>query len=182
MTPFQKLTGRSSSQTTAKTPQVRQYRPISTGDTVVDNAHRQMFDAVDNLRSNYGPVSLFAVGTGAAVPVPATAEDGNAFSVSVVLNRQGTWILTCAIALTVVGDPSIQFRAALQVNRATITSHYCVFNSATDGQYMLHQSWQISAPLGNENCTLVIRKDVGAAGTSSVDPTSSTLTAQWAGT
>lgn len=182
MTPFQKLTGRSSSQTTAKTPQVTQYRPINTGNTVVDNAHRQMFDAVDSLRTNYGPSSLFAVGTGDPVLVPPTTGDGNGFSVSVTLTRQGTWVITAAVALTIASDPSVQFRMALQVNNVTVTSHYCYWNSATDGLVMLHQSWQVAAPLGNEVCALIIRKDSTATGTSSVDPISSTITATWQGT
>jgi len=183
MTPFQKLTGRSpGSQTTTSLPPVRQYRPINTGNTVIDNAHRQMFDAVDNLRSNYGPVSLFAIGTGAAVAVPATTEDGNGFSTSVQLTRQGTWIITAAVALTVASDTGKQFRLALQVNNVTISSHFGYWTSPGDGVIMLHQSWQIPAPLGTEVCALIIRKDSTATGTSSVDPTSSTITAIWVGT
>lgn len=182
MTPFEKLTGRSASQTTTTTPPVRQYRPISTGNTVVDAAHRQMFDQVDSLRNNYGPASLFAVGTGAPVVVPATTGDGNGFSVSTALTRQGTWVITAAVALTIASDPSVQFRMALQVNNVTVTSHYCYWTSATDGTVMLHQSWQVASKRGNEVCSLVIRKTSTATGTSSVDPTSSTITATWQGT
>lgn len=181
MTPFQKLTGRSSSQTTAKTPQVRQYRPISTGNPVIDMAHRQVFDQVDSLRNNYGPASLFAVGTGDPVAVPATTGDGNGFSTSVTLTRQGTWVVTAAVALTVTADNAVQFRLALQVNNVTVTSHFGYWVSAGDGTVMLHQSWQVPAQNGNEVCSLVIRKDSTAVGTSSVDPTSSTLTATWQG-
>ncbi len=182
MTPFQKLTGKSSSQTTTQTPQVRQYRPISTGDTVVDNAHRQMFDGLDNLRSNYGPASLFAIGTGVPVLVPPTTEDGNGFSVSVVLSRQGTWTIACSVALSVISDAGVLFRLALQVDQKTITSHFGYTTLAADGMIQLHQSWQVPSKTGAEICALIIRKDSTAVGTSSVDPTSSTITANWAGT
>ena len=182
MTPFEKLTGRSSSQTTAKTPQVRQYRPISTGDTVIDNAHRQMFDAVDSLRANYGPTSLFSKGSGVPVTVINTdTPPGNAFSVSLQLNRQGTWMITAAVSLIITADPSVDFTLGLTVNNTTI-EHFAVVNQATDGSVMMHQSWQIAAKLGNEVCTLVIRKPLAAAGTSTVDPLNSTLSAFWQGT
>lgn len=182
MTPLQKLTGKSPGSTTTKAlPPVRQYRPINTGNTVIDNAHRQVFDAVDDLRNNFGPASLFSVGTGKPVDVPATTGDGNGFSVITQLTRQGTWIITAAVALTITADASVQFRMALQVNDVTVTSHYCYWNSATDGLVVLHQSWQIPAPNGNEVCKLVIRRDSTATGTSSVDPTNSTITATWQG-
>ncbi len=182
MTPFQKLTGKSSSQTTTQTPQVRQYRPISTGDTVVDNAHRQMFDGLDNLRSNYGPVSLFSKGSGTPVTVINTdTPPGNAFSVSLTFNRQGTWMLTAAVSLIITGDPSVDFTLGLTVNNVTV-EHFAVVNQATDGSQMMHQSWQVAAKLGNEVCTLVIRKPAAAGGTSTVDPLNSTLSAFWQGT
>ncbi len=182
MSPFEKLTGRKSRGQTQSPQPNRMYRPSPTGNLQIDVAMRQIIDNQQGLRDAYGPTSLVSVGTGTPVDVPATdTDDGNGFNVSLQLNRQGTWTLTAAVSLVIVGDNNIDFRLALQVNRTTQTSHYGVINSATDGKQMFHQSWQVTSLTGDENCTLVIRKEAAGAGTSTVDPLNSTLTALWQG-
>ncbi len=182
MSPFEKLTGRKSrGQTQAPQPN-RMYRPSPTGNLQMDIAMRQIIDNQQGLRDAYGPTSLVSVGTGTPVTVPATdTDDGNGFNVSLQLNRQGTWTLTAAVSLVIVGDNNIDFRLALQVNRTTQTSHYGIINSAADGKQMFHQSWQVVALDGDESCTVVIRKEAAGAGTSTVDPLNSTLTGTWQG-
>ena len=182
MSPFEKLTGRKSVGQTQPPQPTRMYRPGPTGNLQIDTAFRQIIDNQQGLRDAYGPTSLVSVGTGVPVTVPNTdTDDGNGFSVSLQLNRQGTWMLTAAVSLIIANDPSIDFRLALQVNRNTQTSHYGVINSATDGKLMFHQSWQVTSVTGDETCTLVIRKEAAGAGTSTVDPLNSTLTALWQG-
>lgn len=181
MTPFQKLTGRSpASAQTAATPPVRVFRPDPTGNPIIDQAFRQIIDNTSALRNNYGPVSLFAIGTGDPVDVPPTDGDGNGFSTQLTLTREGIWVVTAAVSLDIESDNDVLFRVALQVDSKTITSHYGYAQLSGNGSVMMHQSWQVPGEIGNV-CKLVIRKDVAATGTSTVDPITSTITAQYAG-
>ncbi len=160
----------------------RNYRPSPTGNPVVDVALRQILDHVYNLRSSYGPANVF--GKGAPNALPVTVPDGStrpasAIGVSVVLDRPGNWLLTAAVALTIAGDPSQIFTLTLAAG-PTPQAVTAQWNSATDGQVMLHQTWQIPTVKGGLNCRLLIVKD-GGGGTSSVDPTNSTLSGLWMG-
>jgi len=182
MSPFEKLTGRKTGGQTQPPQATRIYRPSPTGNLQIDTAFRQIIDNQQGLRDAYGPASLVSVGTGDPVTVPPIdTDDGNGFNVSLPLNRQGTWTLTAAVKLDIVADNAIQFRLALQVNRNTQTSHFGYATSPGDATVMLHQSWQVTSVSGDETCTLVIRKAAAGAGTSTVDPINSTLTALWQG-
>lgn len=181
MTPFQKLTGRapSKAQTTPQNP-IRQFRPIPTGNRTIDEAFRQIIDNQTTLRNNYGPSSVFAVGSGDPVAIPASdTTDGNAFGVSLKLTREGIWIVTASVNVTITSDANQPIYLGLQVD-ATVIEHFGIGQLSANGQLMLHQSWQIPAT-GSETCTLVIRKPAAAAGTSTVNPSNSTLTAFWQG-
>ncbi len=134
-------------------PIERGYRPPPTGNHVTDVALRQILDHV--------------------------TKPASAIGVSVVLDRPGNWLLTAAVALTIVGDPAQIFTLTLAAG-PTPQAVTAQWNSATDGQVMLHQTWQIPTVKGGLNCRLLIVKD-GGAGTSSVDPINSTLSGLWMG-
>lgn len=158
----------------------RQYRPKPTGNAEQDVANRQIIDHIHDLRNNYGPVNLFSRGISAAVSVPdGSTKPATGIGVQVTLTRPGNWLLTAAVALTIVGDPSQIFTLTLAVGTTVQTSHNAQCSSATDGQLMLHQTWQVVAK-GSENCRLLIVKD-GGGGTSSVNGLNSTLSALWQG-
>jgi hypothetical protein len=163
-------------------PIERNYRPPPTGNLVTDVALRQILDHIYDLRNSYGPTNVF--GKGAPNALPVTVPDGStqpasAIGVSVTLDRPGNWLLTAAVALTIAGDPAQVFTLSL-ASGPTAQAIVAQWNSATDGQVMLHQTWQIPTVKGGLNCRLLIIKD-GGAGTSSVDPINSTLTGMWMG-
>lgn len=167
----------------------RQYRPsfatlpinadrdLKQFHTEVQQAFRQTFDLVNTQMNSLSPTSLFTKGSGKTVPVPAT-NPGSGFGVAVTLSRPGSWVLTAAVALNLVGDANQPFTLSMVVGSVT-EAQTAVVQQSADGKVMMHQSWQVSTP-GGELCRLLIRKKAGS-GTSNVDPANSTLTATWQG-
>ncbi len=161
-------------------PTDRQYRPPPTGNPVTDVALRQILDHVHDLRNNYGPTNLFAKGSGDPVTVPdGSAKPASGINVQVVLNRPGNWLLTAAVALTITGDNGQIFTLTLAMGSTVQSSHNAQTSSGANAIIMLHQTWQVTSK-GGENVRLLIVKD-GGAGTSSVNPLNSTLSALWQG-
>ena len=160
-------------------PTDRQYRPKPTGNAEQDVANRQIIDHIHDIRNNYGPTSIFAKGSGAAVNVPAAPIPATGISTQVTLTRPGQWLLTAAVALSIVSDNAQIFTLTLAVGGTVQSSHVAQWSQSADGQVMLHQTWIVTSS-GKENCRLLIVKD-GGAGTSSVNPLNSTLSALWQG-
>lgn len=158
---------------------IRQFRPITDPSLpqTVQDAFRQIPDQIYSLRQQHGPTNVYSQGTGKPVKV-TTIPLG--VGLSFKLTRPGNWIVNAAIALTIAGDPSQIFTIFLIVggNQQELSAQW---NSATDGQVMMHQQWQFVSKTGDETVVLLISKN-GGAGTSSVDPKTSTLTAVYAGT
>jgi hypothetical protein len=158
---------------------VRQYRPQT--DTslpqVVQDAFRQMPDQIYNLRQEFGPRNIYVQGSGDPVTV---TTDVLGIGLSFKLNRTGKWVINAAVALTIAADPSQVFTLFLAVGgkQQGLTAQW---NSATDGQIMMHQQWMFNSQTGDDTVSLLISKD-GGSGTSAVNPLSSTLTAVYAGT
>jgi hypothetical protein len=160
----------------------RNYRPPPTGNHVTDVALRQILDHVYDLRNNYGPSNVFGQGPPNANPVtvPAKPKPASGINVSVALDRPGNWLLTAAVTLHIIGDPGQIFTLTLSTGSVLPQPQTAQWNSATDGQVILHQTWQIPSVKGSLNCRLLIMKD-GGAGTSFVDPVNSTLSGLWQG-
>lgn len=162
----------------------RNYRPPPTGNHVTDVALRQILDHVYDLRNNYGPANVFGKGGPTAVlvtvPSKAASKPATAIGVSVTLSRPGTWLLTAAVALHIVGDNGQIFTLSLSTGAVLPQPQTAQWKQGADGQVMLHQTWQIPTVNGGLNCRLLIIKD-GGAGTSSVDPRNSTLSGLWQG-
>ena len=161
-------------------PTDRQYRPKPTGNLEQDQANRQILDHIHDLRNNYGPVNLFAKGSGTSVTVPdGSTKPATGIGVQVTLTRPGNWLLTAAVALSIVSDNGQIFTLTLAVGSTVQSSHTAQTSSAADAMVMFHQTWQVTSK-GNENCRLLIVKD-GGGGTSYVNPSNSTLSALWQG-
>lgn len=160
----------------------RNYRPKPTGNQETDVALRQILDHVYDIRNNYGPSSVFGKGgpTAALVRVTAAPVPATAIGVSVVLDRPGNWLLTAAVALHIIGDNGQVFTLTISTGAILPQPQTAQWKQGADGQVMLHQTWQIPSVKGGMTCRLLIQKD-GGAGTSSVDPRNSTLSALWQG-
>ena len=164
--------------------EVRDYRPIPTGNHVQDVANRQFQDLIQSLRHNYGPLNVFGKGGPTApvvtVPSKAAGKPPSGIGVSVQLTRSGTWVLKAAVSLTITGDPSQVFTLSLVTGGVTQQAQTAQVSQATDGMVMMHQQWEVPTVKGGLQCALYIIKD-GGAGTSSVDPRNSTLSGLWQG-
>lgn len=158
---------------------VRQYRPLTDPSLpqTVQDAFRQMPDQIYSLRQQFGPTNVYAQGNGNPVTVTTTPLG---CGLTLKLTRPGNWIINAAVALTIAGDPTQTFTLLLSVGTKQ-QGLAAQWNSATDGQVMMHQQWQYVSQDGNETVVLLIQKD-GGGGTSAVSPLSSTLTAVYAGT
>jgi len=158
----------------------RQFRPKPTGNAEQDTANRQIIDHLYDIRSNYGPASVFGKGAGTSVTVPdGSTKPASGIGVQVTLTRPGNWLLTAAVALNIISDNGQIFTLTLAVGSTVQSSHTAQTSSAADAMVMFHQTWQVTAK-GGENCRLLIVKD-GGAGTSYVNPSNSTLSALWQG-
>jgi len=162
----------------------RNYRPPPTGNPITDVALRQILDHVYDLRNSYGPTSVFgqSAPTAALVTVPSKAagKPASGIGVSVTLDRPGNWLLTAAVALHILGDNGQVFTLSLSTGSVLPQPQTAQWKQGADGQVILHQTWQIPTVKGSLVCRLLIIKD-GGAGTSSVDPRNSTLSALWQG-
>jgi hypothetical protein len=161
---------------------LNQFRPQPTGNVQQDIANRQIFDLIQNLRTNFIPTSLFSVGSGAVVPVPPSVDDsdpGSAFGLSLTLNRPGTWIVHVDVCLQIIGDTD-PFTLCLRVAKNRLPS-FAITQFGANAIVMVGQTWRIAGAAGTEILTPMIKKKTGAAGTSAVDPANSTFTALWEG-
>jgi hypothetical protein len=136
-----------------------------------------MPEQIYNLRQKFGPVVIHVNGTGN--PIKVTVNPLGA-GLTLRLTRPGNWVIAAAIALTIAGDPSQLFTASLTCGGGRLGT-VATWNSASDGQVMMHQSWSFTSRSGDETVVLLIQKD-GGAGTSAVIPANSTLVATWQGT
>lgn len=158
---------------------IRQYRPVADPSLpqAVQDAFRQMPDQIYSLRQQHGPAVVQVQGNGN--PITVTTDPLGA-GLTLKLTRPGNWVIQAAIALTIAGDPSQIFTASLTCGGGRLGT-VANWNSATDGQVMVHQSWNFTSRTGTELVVLLIQKD-GGAGTSAVIPGNSTLVATWQGT
>ncbi len=148
----------------------------------LDNAFRQIYDFFYQLRDSGGPVSLFAVGdlTGGTQLVLAEttpADRGSSLGLQLTLQRPGTWTVSAAVCLAIVGDTDL-FTLSLVVS-ATPVPYVGLRQSLADEIVMLHQNWSVVVQ-GGEVLTLWMKKAAGA-GTSNVIPGNTTMTAEWMG-
>ncbi len=158
---------------------VRQYRPITDPSLpqTVQDAFRQMPDQIYSLRQQHGPRNVYAQGSGD--PIVVTTDPLGA-GLTLKLTRPGIWVITASVALSIIGDSGQVFTLSLTVAGAR-QGLAAEWNSPGDTAVTMHQQWQFESKTGNETVVLQIQKD-GGAGTSSVNPINSTLTAVYAGT
>jgi|SRR5579872_435232 len=173
----------------------RQFRPtfsklpadappyIDTLKTEMETALRQTIDNVQGQRAAFGPLNLFSAGMGDPLKVPVGATDsnyGSGLGLFVTLQRAGNWLLTAAVTLNIVGDSGELFTLTLQNGQITQPLK-ALAQSASNGTFSMHQTWQIASKTGDDLCRLLIKK-AGGSGTSNVDVQHSSLTALWQGT
>ncbi len=148
----------------------------------LDNAFRQIYDFFYQLRDTGGPVSLFSVGNLTGDPQVVLAEvspadRGSSLGLQLTLQRPGTWTISAAVCLAIVGDTDL-FTLSLVVGSTPIP-YVGLRQVGADEITMLHQNWSLVAQ-GGEVLTLWMKKAAGA-GTSNVIPGNTTMTAEWMG-